>query len=52
MRILATLLWQIAVVLLLLIANWTTAATLVAGALIGFWFCVINIAITLGRLER
>ncbi len=52
MRILATLLWQIAVVLLLLIANWTTAATLVAGALIGFWFCVINLAIAIGRNER
>lgn len=42
-----TILWQLAFVLLLLTCNFTTAATLVTGICIGFWFCVIQLAIAM-----
>ncbi len=41
------LLWQLALVLLLLTCNFNTAATLVTGICIGFWFCVIQLALAM-----
>ena len=45
MAVLRALLWQIVIVLLLVYLNFTTAATLVTGMFMGFWFCVINLAL-------
>jgi hypothetical protein len=43
----STMLWQLAFVLLLLTLNFTTAATLVTGVCIGFWFCVLQLALAM-----
>jgi len=49
MKAISALLWQTALVLLLLIAGWAVAATLVAGFCIGFWFCVLQLALAMGE---
>jgi len=43
------ILWQIAIVLLLVYLNFTTAATLVTGMFMGYWFCVTNVALYFQR---
>jgi len=49
MRALNALLWQVALVLLLMYAGLTTIATLATGCFLGFWFCVIQLALMLGE---
>ena len=49
MAVLRALLWQVVIVLLLVYLNLTTAATLVTGMFMGFWFCVINLALYFER---
>ena len=52
MRAISTLLWQLAVVLAFLTVGMTTAATLAAGMFIGIWFCIISLAVSMGRAEN
>lgn len=52
MKALSALLWQIIVVLSLMYFGMNYAATFAAGACIGFWFCVINLAIYIERIKN
>jgi hypothetical protein len=52
MKVLNALMWQMVVILILIYMGFTTAATLVTGFCIGFWFCIMQIALIMGEQAK
>jgi hypothetical protein len=51
MKAINTLLWHIALILALVWLGFPMGAMFAAGFSVGFWFCVVNLALYFGRMK-